>query len=417
MPQPTTTPTLDSSFALPNGTVLGNRLVKAALSEQLGTLRGAPTPQLAELFRRWSTGGFGLVITGNVMVDRTALGEPRNVVVEDDRDFPAVQAWAQAARTAGNAAWVQLNHPGRQSPRILSAHPVAPSAVGLKLSGQFATPRALTHAEIESIIERFATAAEIVVRAGFDGVQIHSAHGYLASQFLSPITNQRTDQWGGDPARRMRFLLELVRAVRARIGDEAGVGVKLNSADFQRGGFTEEESMGVVEALSAEPIDLLEISGGTYERAAMMGSMKAQRESTCEREAYFLEYAEAVRARASMPVMLTGGLRTRAGMDQALASGAVDLIGLGRPACVDPGVAGRLLDGSLTAIPPTRDLAVGVAALDSISELGWHTTQLWRLGAGKDARPDRHPALAVAEYLRGTVAGGFVRRVLRQPKS
>jgi 2,4-dienoyl-CoA reductase-like NADH-dependent reductase (Old Yellow Enzyme family) len=420
MSETTTTATIDQPFPLPNGTVLGNRLVKSALSEQLGTLGNAPTKALDTLYRRWSDGGFGLVITGNVMVDRRALGEPRNVVIEDERDFAKLQSWASAATAAGNDAWVQINHPGRQSPRILSDHPVAPSAVALKISGQFAKPRALTSAEIHDLIDRFATTAAIAVKAGFTGVQIHSAHGYLSSQFLSPITNLRTDEWGGDPERRMRFLLEVVRATRERIGPKAGLGVKLNSADFQRGGFTEEESMGVVEALSAEgTLDLLEISGGTYERAAMMGATKkqqAQRESTKQREAYFLEYAEAVRERATMPLLLTGGLRSRTAMDDALGGGAIDLIGVGRPACLDPALAGKLLDGTLAAAPATRNLRTGVKALDDLSELTWHTTQLWRLGGGKDAKVGRHPASTVSEYLAQTFGGGVARRLKRPPR-
>jgi 2,4-dienoyl-CoA reductase-like NADH-dependent reductase (Old Yellow Enzyme family) len=416
MQQAPTQTTIDTPFTLPNGSVLKNRLAKAALSEQLGTLRNAPGPGLPELFRRWSEGGFGLILTGNVMVDRRALGEPRNVVVEDDRDFAALQAWAAASKSGGSQAWVQINHPGRQSPRLLSAHPVAPSAVPLKIAGNFAKPRALTGAEIEELIERYARAAEIVVRAGFDGVQIHSAHGYLSSQFLSPITNTRDDEWGGDPQRRMRFLLEIVRRTRALIGPAAGLGVKLNSADFQRGGFTEEESMAVVEALSAEGLDLLEISGGTYERAAMIGTTKAQRASTLKREAYFLEYAEAVRERAGMPLMLTGGLRTRGGMDDALAGGAVDLIGLGRPSCVDPAIAGKLLSRAAPGIPETRDLRVGWRPVDNLSELGWHTTQLWRLGAGKETSPTRHPLVGTFKYIGAMVTGSLGRFALRPPK-
>ncbi len=416
MPETTTDVAIDRPFTLPNGTVLPNRLVKAALSEQLGTYSGAPTQQLETLFRRWAQGRFGLIITGNVMVDRRAIGEPRNVVVEDERHLPQLKAWASAARSGGGSAWVQVNHPGRQTPRVLSPRPVAPSAIGIKISGQFAKPRALTDPQIHELIERYARTAEIAVKAGFDGVQIHGAHGYLVSQFLSPLSNQRSDAWGGDPERRMRFLLEIVRATRERIGPDAGLGVKLNSADFQRGGFTEEESMGVVEALSAEGLDLLEISGGTYEKAAMMGSGHAQRESTKQREAYFLEYAEAVRARAAMPLMLTGGLRSRAAMDEALASGAIDLIGLGRPACLDPDLPRKLVDGTLAAAPGTRDLRTGVKVLDDISELGWHTMQLWRLGAGKDAQPGRAPLLSVGQYIANTVIGGGVRLVKRAPR-
>lgn len=415
MAEATTHATIEAPFTLPNGTVLSNRLVKAALSEQLGSLRNAPTEKLERLYRAWSQGGFGLVITGNVMVDRRALGEPRNVVVEDERDLPALRAWASASKEGGNQTWVQINHPGRQSPRILSPTPVAPSEVGLKISGQFGKPRALTGPQIEEIIDRFARTAEILVNAGFDGVQIHSAHGYLSSQFLSPLTNTRDDEWGGDPARRMRFLLEVVRRTRARIGTSAGLGVKLNSADFQRGGFTEEESMGVVEALSAESVDLLEISGGTYERAAMMGA-GGQRESTRQREAYFLEYAERVRERASMPLMLTGGLRSRRAMDEALRTEAVDLIGLGRPACLEPDLAGRLLSGAAPAARPPRDLKVGIKQLDDLGELTWHTTQLWRVGSGKETSFDRNPILGVGEYLRHTMTDSLIRQAYRPPR-
>ncbi len=407
------TASIETPFTLPGGLTLRNRLAKAALSEQLGTLANAPSTKLDTLFTQWSHGGFGLVLTGNVMVDRRALGEPRNVVIEDERHFAELQRWATATKSGGASAWMQINHPGRQSPRVLSPRPVAPSAVGVRgAAGQFARPRALSDAEIHELIERFATAAGIAVRAGFDGIQIHGAHGYLISQFLSPLTNQREDAWGGTPEKRMRFLLEIVRAVRERIGG-AALGVKLNSADFQRGGFSEQESMDVVEALSAEQLDLLEISGGTYESVALFGNAESQRASTRSREAYFLEYAEQVRARAAMPLMLTGGLRTRAGMDAALASGAIDLIGLGRPACSDAGVAGRLLDGSLPAIIDPAPRRTGIRALDDVTELSRHTTQLWRLGAGRDAGAGRHPARTLAAYAAATVTGAGGRGLLR----
>lgn len=226
------------------------------------------------------------------MVDGRQLGEPGNVVIEDERDLDALTRWAKSAHDGGVPIWVQLNHPGRQSNPLAIGHtPVAPSAVPLNLPGS-ATPRELTSAEIEDIIERFATAAAVCETAGFDGVQIHGAHGYLVTQFLSPLSNLRTDDWGGDPARRMRFLLEIVRRIRSRVSPGFAVGVKLNSADFQRGGFSEEESRDVVAALAGEGIDLLEISGGNYESPAMAGSASA---STRAREAYFLEYARTVR--------------------------------------------------------------------------------------------------------------------------
>ncbi|MGV9363388.1 NADH:flavin oxidoreductase/NADH oxidase family protein [Amycolatopsis sp. NPDC003731] len=360
------------------GALLPNRLVKSALSEQLGDRRNAPTRELAELYRTWAAGGAGALITGNVMVDPAALGEPRNVAATPD---PAVyRLWAGAVEGTDTRLWVQLNHPGRQSPRYLSRQPVAPSVVPFGNRGvrtAFAVPRALTGEEIEAIIERFGVAARTFVEAGFTGVQIHGAHGYLVSQFLSPLTNRRTDAWGGDAVRRRRFLLELVRRVRAEVGDAVPVSVKLNSADFQRGGFTEEESLEVVRELGDAGIDLLEVSGGTYEKAAMMGGA-----STQAREAYFLDYAAKARAVSDVALMVTGGFATPDGMEAALRSGEVDVIGLGRPLIVDPALPSRLLEG-----PDVRAERLcpktGIRLVDSLLEIQWHTRQMHRIAAGK----------------------------------
>nr|HRD10771.1 NADH:flavin oxidoreductase [Mycobacterium sp.] len=263
---------LHDPLTLPCGLVLPNRIMKASMSEALAESGHAPGARLEQLYRTWSHGGYGLLISGNVMVDGAQLGEPGNVVIEDERDLDALTRWAKSAHDGGVPIWAQLNHPGRQSNPLAIGHtPVAPSAVPLNLPGS-TTPRELTAAEIEDIIDRFATAAAVCETAGFDGIQIHAAHGYLVTQFLSPLSNLRTDEWGGDPVRRMRFLLEIVRRIRARVSPGFAVGVKLNSADFQRGGFSEEESRDVVAALAGEGIDLLEISGGNYESPAMAGS-------------------------------------------------------------------------------------------------------------------------------------------------
>lgn len=370
------------------GAVLPNRLVKSALSEQLGDRRNAPTRKLYELYRTWARGGAGALITGNVMVDPAALGEPRNVAATSDADV--YRPWASAVDGTDTRLWVQLNHPGRQSPRYLSREPVAPSAVPFGDRGvrtAFAAPRALTSEEIEVIIERFGVAARTFVEAGFAGVQIHGAHGYLVSQFLSPLTNLRTDAWGGDAVRRRRFLLEVVRRVRAAVGDGVPVSVKLNSADFQRGGFTEEESLQVVHALGEAGIDLLEVSGGTYEKAAMMGSGRA---STVAREAYFLDYAAKAREVSDVALMVTGGFATPDGMTDALRSGALDVIGLGRPLVVDPGLPARLLGGE-DVEAERRCPKTGIRLADSLLEIQWHTRQMHRIAAGKPV--DRRGAL------------------------
>ncbi|MEV6827310.1 NADH:flavin oxidoreductase/NADH oxidase family protein [Amycolatopsis sp. NPDC051102] len=370
------------------GAVLPNRVAKSALSEQLGDRRNAPTRELFELYRAWARGGAGVLVTGNVMVDPAALGEPRNVAATAD---PAgFRAWARAVEGTDTRLWVQLNHPGRQSPRYLSREPVAPSAVSFGNRGirtAFAPPRALTGEEIEAIIERFAVAARTFADAGFHGVQIHGAHGYLVSQFLSPLTNLRTDAWGGDAVRRRRFLLEVVRRVRAAVGDGVPVAVKLNSADFQRGGFTEEESLEVVRELGEAGLDLLEVSGGTYEKAAMMGSGRA---STQAREAYFLDYAAKAREVSDVALMVTGGFATLGGMEEALRSGALDVIGLGRPLVVDPGLPARLIDGE-DVRAERRCPKTGVRLADSLLEIQWHTRQMHRIAAGKPV--DRRGAL------------------------
>lgn len=265
---------LSQPFTLPNGTVVKNRLFKSAMSEALGTRPGAATPELVRLYGAWADGGIGLCVTGNVMVDRRALGEPGNVVIEDERFLPELRAWAQAATRNGTQCWVQLNHPGKQAPKGLNKENIAPSAVPFRAEMQafFPTPREMTDAEVREVIARFAKAAGLVKQAGFTGVQIHGAHGYLVSQFLSPHHNRRTDEWGGSPEKRRRFVLAVLAAIRAQVGPSFPIGIKLNSADFQRGGFTEEESLDTIRALAEAGIDLIEISGGTYEAPVMTGA-------------------------------------------------------------------------------------------------------------------------------------------------
>ena len=270
---------LAAPLALPCGAVLPNRLAKAAMTEGLADAGLRATDRLARLYRRWSEGGAGLLVTGNVQIDRFVLERPGNVVL-DSRWLPSVDAtararladWARAGTVAGNHLWMQISHAGRQSPRYVCREPLAPSAVPLQLMGNYATPRALRDDEIVALIGRFADAAAIARDCGFSGVQIHAAHGYLISSFLSPLTNRRTDAWGGALEHRARLLLQTVRAVRAAVGPGFPVGVKLNSDDFRQGGFSHDECLRVVEWLGDAGIDLLEISGGTYEQPRLLGA-------------------------------------------------------------------------------------------------------------------------------------------------
>lgn len=370
---------------LPNGAVLANRIAKAAMSEQLATPDLTPSESLAQLYKRWGASGAGLLITGNVMVDRSAMVEARNEVLDGEDALDRFSEWARAATSSGTHCWLQLNHPGRQAPRKLAPEPVAPSAVPMRVGALFARPRALSERQIEDLVGRFARAAGLAARAGFTGVQIHAAHGYLVNQFLSPLTNVRGDAWGGILEGRMRFLLEIVRATRNVVGDAFPISVKLNSADFQRGGFAEEESLVVAKALEAAGIDLLEVSGGTYEAAAMMGTMNARSPSSDEREAYFLEFARRVRGKVSTPILLTGGFRSLEGMTDALSKG-IDMVGLARPLVLEPDLPRRLLGGEATrsVVQPKRS---GLKRIDGMLELYWYGLQLRRLGEGRMPDP------------------------------
>jgi 2,4-dienoyl-CoA reductase-like NADH-dependent reductase (Old Yellow Enzyme family) len=372
---------------LPCGQVVPNRLLKSAMSETLGTKDNRPTQRLVQLYRTWAEGGIGLSVTGNVMVDRGALGEPGNVVIEDDRDLPLLQEWAAAGKSAGGLIYVQLNHPGRQVPRFRNDGAVAPSAVpfGPRLAKTMATARALEATEIEGLVQRFATAAAVVAAAGFDGVQLHGAHGYLVSQFLSPLTNQRADGWGGSADGRRRFVLEVIGAMRAATPDGFGVAIKINSADFQRGGITEDESMGTIAALAEAGVDFVEVSGGTYEAPAMMVDRK---QSTQEREAYFLDFAVKLRERLDLPLAVTGGFRSGAAMAAAVDSGALDLVGLARPLGIRPRLPAELLEqGDLRVELPA--VGTGIKAIDGLGmvELLWYERQLHRMGKGLEPQP------------------------------
>lgn len=387
----TETNLLNRPFVLPNGVELPNRLAKASMSEALGTYDNHATLKVVELYRRWAKSGIGLMFTGNVMIDRKALGEPGNIVIEDESDLPVLKQWANAAREAGSSLWVQLNHPGKQSPKGLNKINLAPSSIPFRqdMAAFFTTPRGATDTEIQDIIQRFGHSAAICKKAGFGGVQIHGAHGYLISQFLSPHHNQRTDQWGGSTENRRRFVMAVYAEIRRQVGPDFPVGIKLNSADFQKGGFTEEESMATIQALSEAGVDLIEISGGTYEAPAMSGVVEQTRKaSTSNREAYFLSFAEKVRTQTRTPLMVTGGFRSFAGMNSALESGALDIVGVARLMAIDPDAPKALLSGR-DCDYLVRPISTGIRAIDKmgIMEILWYSRQLKRISEGGNPKP------------------------------
>lgn len=352
---------LSSPLTLPCGQVLPNRIAKSAMTEGLSDEYGRATEGHNRLYRAWSEGGTGLLITGNVQIDRRYPERPGNVCIDGPQSGDALRRLAEMASAAQSApgcrCWAQLGHAGRQCDPTVNLDAVGPSGAEWWSPAKMGTvrPRQLTLHEVADVRERFVHAAKVCEQAGFAGVQLHSAHGYLLSSFLNPRANTRRDDYGGPLENRARLLLETVRAVRRAAGDGFAVGVKINSADFQKGGFTIEECARVAGWLDDAGLDLLELSGGNYENPAMMAGPEAEaalNKSTIIREAYFLKFAKEVRAAVRRtPVMVTGGMRSAAVMDAALRDGDCEVIGVGRPLCGDAGCVGKLLRGEIAALP------------------------------------------------------------------
>lgn len=393
--------TLATELSLPCGTSIPNRFGKSAMTEGLADPFDNATPALNQLYKTWSEGGAGLHISGNIMVDRRYLERAGNIVLEDDGGMSSLKEMTQAGTVDGNEFWAQISHPGRQCPKLVNSKPMAPSEVHLKILGNFSKPRAMTEADIEDVIARFATTARLCKEAGFTGVQVHCAHGYLISQFLNPLINQRTDQWGGSLENRARLARRIVSAVREAVGADYPVSAKLNSADFQKGGFTLDECKQVAAWLAEDSLDLLEISGGNYEQLSLMGVAATEvRESTRKREAYFLEYAEAIRSAAQIPLMVTGGFRNRAVMEDALANAEVDVIGLARPFCTQPDLPKLLIEKSVDEVDSyENELVLGkgfwgnnsplsvISAINNFGAVGFYYWQIILLSQSKPIDP------------------------------
>jgi 2,4-dienoyl-CoA reductase-like NADH-dependent reductase (Old Yellow Enzyme family) len=373
------------------------------MTEGLASPAGLPTPELERLYGLWSDGGAAILLSGNIQVDADHLERPGNVVIDkvpDNEMHAALCKWSAEGTRAGNHFWAQISHAGRQTQTGVNKTPKAPSAVPVNISGgQFGQPIALTVEEIMDIVKRFATCAKACKDAGFTGVQVHSAHGYLLSQFLSPRSNLREDKYGGGLENRARALLEVVSAIRAAVGPEFPICVKLNSADFQKGGFAFDDSVIVAKWLEAASVDIIEISGGTYEQPKLIGVAGVEpveeqnaKVSTSLREAYFVDFAMAMQEHVSIPLMVTGGFRQLAAMEEAVARGGADMIGIGRPMCVVTDAPNRLLagqselpryEGQLSLFPKWLTFLAKLKPFWALATFGvqfWYYAQLELLG-------------------------------------
>lgn len=249
------------------------------------------------MYEEWAKGGTGIIVLGNIPVDREGLEAQKNAIIDARNTWDAVEAFkpvVAAAKSHGALCIGQLTHGGRQTSTQVVQTPISssdvqqPPAMGM----EFGKPRPASVVEIDALVEAWAHAADVLYKAGADGCQLHAAHGYLLSQFLSSRVNKRTDDYGGSLENRYRFISRILAAIRDRVPlDKFIVSIKINSADFQDGGFTEGESRQVCQWLERDGVDLIELSGGTYEGSGF----KHRKESTVKRESFFLEFADEIR--------------------------------------------------------------------------------------------------------------------------
>lgn len=394
---------LFTPITLPNGTTIKNRFFKSAMSEGMGTRDFQPKKNIATLYKRWAEGGTGLIITGNIMVDPKGTAEPGNIVFDKNSNMEILKNWAKQGQQHGAKVMVQLNHPGKQAPKTVSKQTVAPSAVplGNGLNKLFSTPRALATNEVEELIQKFVTSAKVAKEAGFSGVQIHAAHGYLISQFLSPHDNRRTDKYGGSLENRMRFLKEIYLGMREELGKDFNIGIKINSTDFKEDGLTEEDSLKTIIELADLGLDFVEISGGTYERPAMMGAT-----SKSTNQVFFAEYSKKLKQKIEIPVVVTGGIRSINAMNTLLNNNTTDFIGIARPLTIGPNIPNKIKQGTYTIVETTR-VSTGVKKLDKIfgSLLGivYYQVLMQNIAKGKEPKATKNawPSLIQAVYNQG----------------
>ena len=395
---------LFEALTLPNGAVLPNRLCKAAMEENLCDAGQIPGRRLYNLYQQWADGGAGLLLTGNVMISPDALTGPGGIVLQDEQNLSCFKQWSSIGRSSGAQFWMQINHPGRQLYAAMGEQALSASDIKVDLPGfdsLFAQPRAMSEVEIGEIIERFANTASLAEKAGFSGVQIHAAHGYLISQFLSPLTNRRSDHWGGSLPNRARILFEVVKAIRSRVSQKFCVSIKMNSADFQKGGFDQQDAKWVVQQLNALSLDLVELSGGSYESPAMQGGSDEpvdDASSTLKREAYFVDFARDIASVADMPIMVTGGIRKFEVAEQALekdhAGFSVQVLGLARALAFQPDLPNQWKSGNAVAVR-LPEISWKKKILAALAVMAVTKAQLNRMALGKPPKWGLNPAWAL----------------------
>lgn len=369
-------------LTLPCGVILKNRIAKSAMSDSLGDGAGNPTDDQIRLYERWAKGGLALSIIGEVQGTPHFAEKPGNLVLDGHSDRDLLKRLAEAGATDNAQLWLQLGHAGAMADAPIST-PKGPST--LDLPGL--TCGTLSLDEISALPAEFARTACLAKELGFGGVEMHAAHGFLLSQFLSPLFNQRKDAYGGSLHNRMRLLLEVIDAVRNAVGPEFPVGIKLNATDQLEGGFSEDQSLEVIAAVDQTGIDLIDISGGTYFPGAASSSDRAGSGP------YFLEFGGRAREKTKIPLMVTGGFKTLAQAENAIVEGKADLIGLARALVVDPELPSFWLSGQRgePQFPRFNNPPVGGVT-------AWYTMQITQNAKGGARLASNDLEAVVAEY-------------------
>jgi len=366
---------------LPSGTILRNRLIKSAMSDTLGDGFGNPTPEQGRLYKTWDQGGVAASVIGEVQGDPRTIEHPGNLVLDSSADLEAFRALAHSGQATGGALWLQLGHAGALAPEWVGM-PKAPSSLNI----EGIRCDALSLGEISALPDHFARTAFLASDLGFGGVQVHAAHGFLLSQFVSPLFNRRQDGYGGSATNRMRLIIETVEAVRAKVPSGFCVSIKLNATDQIAGGLTQDDALEVVAALDGCGLDLMEFSGATYFPGALAAS------DAVSKGPYFVDFARTARQVTNVPLMVTGGFKTRADAEYAVSSGAVDCIGLARALVLDPALPKTWKRNGPDPVFPQFERTVpgGVTA--------WYTESIHRTASGDASSPVFSPEEAVEAF-------------------
>lgn len=374
---------LGQPLDLPCGVRLKNRLVKSAMSDSLGDGAGNPTEVQMRLYERWAEGGAALSLIGEVQTNPHYPEKPGNLVLVPDADLTALKALARRGSANGSNIWPQLGHAGALAHGPIS-NPKGPSPLdveGLRCDG-------MSLEDIHGLPQTYAQAASLAHKAGFGGVQIHAGHGFLFSQFLSPLFNHRTDAYGGTVQRRFRVIGEVIDAVRQAVGPAFPIGIKINSTDKLEGGLTTDDALQIVQLLDETSVDLIDISGGTYFPGAASSS-----EGTSSSDPYFIDFSRQAKQITSIPIMLTGGFETRDQATKVLSDGSADAISLARAMVLNASLANTWLsDAGGDPEFPTFDAPPrgGVTA--------WYSMRLTALGEDREEQFVLSPADALEAY-------------------